>query len=215
MPITSTNQRSFAMSAATPVRDPSTDALLTPDNAVIALIDYQPEQYAGVASIGHGELLANVTMLGRWIPGKTRSFELRSNARAARSSSSQDSGPRSASPCRPLDALREGYEVFVVVDAIGDVCRVGHDCAMQGMVQAGATPISVFGPACELQRDWGRPGAERLRAVMREHFAKHKALKGWRCSASRRDVTLSPLPLRPSGQPRASLRVVRGESACR
>ena len=65
MPITSTNQRSFAISAATPVRDPSTDALLTPDNAAIALIDYQPEQYAGVASIGHGELLVNVTMPGR------------------------------------------------------------------------------------------------------------------------------------------------------
>lgn len=65
MPITGTNQRSFAMSAATPVRDRSTGALLTPDNAVTALIGYQPEHHAGVASIGHGELLANVTMLGR------------------------------------------------------------------------------------------------------------------------------------------------------
>ena len=29
------------------------------------MIDYQPEQYAGVASVGHGELMAHVTMLGR------------------------------------------------------------------------------------------------------------------------------------------------------
>src|SRR5258705_1433219 len=54
-----------SMSDATPVRDPKTDALLTPQNAVLALIDYQPEQYAGVASVGHDDLLAHVTMLGR------------------------------------------------------------------------------------------------------------------------------------------------------
>src|SRR5437870_6019873 len=53
------------MSDVTPIRDPKTDSLLTPQNAVLALIDYQPEQYAGVASVGHAELLAHVTMLGR------------------------------------------------------------------------------------------------------------------------------------------------------
>jgi isochorismate hydrolase len=76
-----------------------------------------------------------------------------------------------------LDALREGYEVHVVVDAIGGVSRVAHESAMQRMVQAGATPITVLGLACELQRDWGRPDANRLRAVMREYFGKLKALK--------------------------------------
>jgi len=53
------------MSDTTTVRDPKTDPLLTPHNAVLALIDYQPEQYAGVTSVGHAELLAHVTMLGR------------------------------------------------------------------------------------------------------------------------------------------------------
>lgn len=48
-----------------PIRDPKTDALLTPENAMLALIDYQPEQYAGVASVGHDELLAHVSMHGR------------------------------------------------------------------------------------------------------------------------------------------------------
>jgi hypothetical protein len=41
------------MSDVTPIRDPKTDSLLTPQNAVIALIDYQPEQYAGVGSAAH------------------------------------------------------------------------------------------------------------------------------------------------------------------
>ena len=53
------------MSDVTPIRDPKTDWLLTPQNAVLTLIDYQPEQYAGVKSVGHDELLVHVTMLGR------------------------------------------------------------------------------------------------------------------------------------------------------
>jgi hypothetical protein len=75
-----------------------------------------------------------------------------------------------------LDALREGYEVYVVVDAIGGVSRVAHDSAMQRMIQAGVKPISVLALACELQRDWGRPQADRLRAIMREYFGRLKAL---------------------------------------
>ena len=76
-----------------------------------------------------------------------------------------------------LDALRAGYEVFVVADAIGGVSKVAHDSAMQRMTQAGAVPITVLGLACELQRDWGRPGADRLRGVMRDYFARMRALK--------------------------------------
>src|SRR5919199_5672998 len=53
------------MSDVTPIRDPRSDPLLTPQNALLALIDYQREQYAGVGSVGHDELLAHVTMLGR------------------------------------------------------------------------------------------------------------------------------------------------------
>src|SRR5204863_6482080 len=53
------------MSDVTPVRDPKHDALLTPANAVIAFIDYQPEQYAGVTSMPKDELVANVTLLGK------------------------------------------------------------------------------------------------------------------------------------------------------
>jgi nicotinamidase-related amidase len=76
-----------------------------------------------------------------------------------------------------LDALRAGYQVYVVTDAIGGVSGVAHESAMQRMIQAGAVPISVLGLACELQRDWGRPEANRLRTIMREYFGKLKALK--------------------------------------
>ena len=75
-----------------------------------------------------------------------------------------------------LDAIREGYDVYVVADAIGGVSKVAHDSAMQRMIQAGAHPITVLGLACELQRDWGRPEADRLRQVMRSYFGGHRAL---------------------------------------
>jgi nicotinamidase-related amidase len=76
-----------------------------------------------------------------------------------------------------LDALQAGYRVFVVADAIGGVSRTAHESAMQRMVQAGAVPITVLGLACELQRDWGRAGADRLRGIMREYFSRMRALK--------------------------------------
>jgi hypothetical protein len=64
--------------------------------------------------------------------------------------------------------------VYVVVDAIGGVGRVAHEAAMQRMIQAGAVPISVLGLASELQRDGGRPGADRLRTICASIWASSK-----------------------------------------
>jgi nicotinamidase-related amidase len=206
------------MSDVTPIRDPKTDWLLTPQTAVLALIDYQPEQYAGVTSVGRDELLAHVTMLGRVATAFDVPVVL-STVYVKHGMSGTNPELREALPGVPeidrttmnswedpefraaiertgrkkliiaglwtevcvafpaIDALREGYEVYVVVDAIGGVSRVAHESAMQRMVQAGAIPITVLGLACELQRDWGRPEAERLRAIMREYFGKLKALR--------------------------------------
>ena len=207
------------MSDMTSIRDPDKDALLTPQNAVIAFIDYQPEQYAGVHSVGHEELLAHVTMLGR----VATVFELPvvlSTVYVRHGMQGTNAELREALPGVPeidrtsmnswedpefraaieksgrkkliiaglwtevcvafpaLDARREGYDVYFVADAIGGVSKVAHESAIERMIQAGATPITVLALACELQRDWGRPGAERLRAVMREYFGKLRALRG-------------------------------------
>src|SRR5881397_2662320 len=55
-----------------------------------------------------------------------------------------------------IQALGEGYEVYIVTDASGGVSVEAHEMAIQRMVQAGAVPITwtVFGS--ELQRDWAR-----------------------------------------------------------
>jgi nicotinamidase-related amidase len=55
-----------------------------------------------------------------------------------------------------LDALREGYEVYPVVDAIGGTSLEAHRAGLGRVVQAGAQPISWVSLACELQRDWAR-----------------------------------------------------------
>jgi nicotinamidase-related amidase len=55
-----------------------------------------------------------------------------------------------------LDALREGYEVYPVVDAIGGTSVEAHRAGLERVTQAGAQPISWVSLACELQRDWAR-----------------------------------------------------------
>jgi len=46
-----------------PIRDPKSDHLLTPENCVVVLIDYQPEQYRTVTSSSHEEIDLNVIAL--------------------------------------------------------------------------------------------------------------------------------------------------------
>jgi len=55
-----------------------------------------------------------------------------------------------------IQALGEGYEVYIVTDASGAVSVEAHEMAIQRMIQAGAIPITwmVFG--AEIQRDWAR-----------------------------------------------------------
>jgi hypothetical protein len=55
-----------------------------------------------------------------------------------------------------LDALREGYEVYPVVDAIGGTSPEAHRAGLDRVVQAGGQPIGWVSLDCELQRDWAR-----------------------------------------------------------
>ncbi len=55
-----------------------------------------------------------------------------------------------------LDALRAGYEVYVVADAVGGTSITAHEMALRRVEQAGAKMISVTQLFCELQRDWSR-----------------------------------------------------------
>jgi nicotinamidase-related amidase len=181
-----------------PIRDPFGDHLITPQNALFVLIDYQPEQIAAVQSMDHEELMRNAVSTVRTVKafdvpvvhstvnvasgqvGPTlpelaelltddppldrttvNSWEDTEFVKAVRAT-----GRRKVVLCAlwtevcmafvTLDALREGYEVYPVVDAIGGTSVEAHRAGLDRVIQAGAQPTSWVSLACELQRDWAR-----------------------------------------------------------
>lgn len=55
-----------------------------------------------------------------------------------------------------LSALDQGFEVYVITDACGDISPEAHERAVERMVQAGARPLTALQYLLELQRDWAR-----------------------------------------------------------
>jgi nicotinamidase-related amidase len=55
-----------------------------------------------------------------------------------------------------LDALKEGYEVYAVVDAVGGTTETAHLAGLQRITLGGGQPTTWVQMACELQRDWAR-----------------------------------------------------------
>jgi nicotinamidase-related amidase len=55
-----------------------------------------------------------------------------------------------------LSALDQGFDVYVVADACGDVTLEAHERALDRMIQAGARPMTSMQYLLELQRDWAR-----------------------------------------------------------
>jgi nicotinamidase-related amidase len=180
-----------------PIRDPATDRLLTPQNAALVVIDYQPSQIQTVTSMDRDLLLDNIVSVARLakafdLPivlstvnvanGQGHTLpELRAvlsdNPEIDRTqiNSWEDREFRSAVQATgrqklimtalwtevcltfpALDALREGFEIYPVVDAVGGTSPEAHRAGLERIVQAGAQPISWVSLACELQRDWAR-----------------------------------------------------------
>jgi nicotinamidase-related amidase len=180
-----------------PIRDPLADHLITPQNAALLLIDYQPAQVASVRSMDHDLLVKNAVSTVRTI----KAFEvpvvhstvnvaagqgptipelaglLESDKPLDRTTvnSWEDTefleavratGRRKLIFCAlwtevcmafaALDAMREGYEAYPVVDAIGGTSVEAHRAGLERVAQAGGQPISWVSLACELQRDWAR-----------------------------------------------------------
>jgi nicotinamidase-related amidase len=179
------------------IRDPLADPLLTPQNAALVIIDYQPSQIQTVRSMEHELLLDNIVSVARL--GKAYDLpivlstvnvangqgptlpELKAvlvdNEEIDRTTinSWEDVDFRQAVAATgrkklimtalwtevclafpTLDALREGFEVYPVVDAVGGTSPEAHRSGLERIVQAGAQPISWVSLACELQRDWAR-----------------------------------------------------------
>lgn len=79
-----------------------------------------------------------------------------------------------------IQALGEGYDVFVVTDASGGVTAESHDMAVRRMVQAGVVPITWMAVVSEWQRDWAREeSAVALSGVVAEHGGASGIAYAW------------------------------------
>src|SRR5690348_6933368 len=75
-----------------------------------------------------------------------------------------------------LDALREGYEVYPVVDAIGGTSPEAQRAGLDRVMQAGGQPISWVSLSVELQRDWARQDTVQqvIEIVLTDRLAKEQ-----------------------------------------
>ncbi|MCI1902499.1 hydrolase [Enterococcus hirae] len=179
-------------------RDPMKDELLSPDNSVFVLIDYQPTQVNSINSMDRHQLIESVTALTAMI--KSYQVPIILSTVNVTNGRNQDTIPQlkelltdvpsydrtsinawedadfkaaleatgrkkiiiaalwteACLTFPALDALKEGYEVFPVVDAVGGTSVIAHETALRRVEQAGAQLSSFAQIACEFQRDWNR-----------------------------------------------------------
>ncbi|PZO92206.1 MAG: hydrolase [Sphingomonas sanxanigenens] len=53
-------------------------------------------------------------------------------------------------------AIDQGFDVYFIADACGDISPEAHERAVQRMIQLGAKPMTSLQYLLELQRDWAR-----------------------------------------------------------
>ena len=71
-----------------------------------------------------------------------------------------------------LQAKAEGYDVYAVIDASGDVSPLASQVTLARLVQAGVVPITTNAVVGEFQRTWNRPDAAKF-AELYGTFAPH------------------------------------------
>jgi nicotinamidase-related amidase len=79
-----------------------------------------------------------------------------------------------------IQAMGEGFEVYIVTDASGGVSEEAHDMAVRRLVQAGAVPMTWLAVQGEWQRDWAREAtATRLAEVLAQHGGSSGVAFAW------------------------------------
>jgi nicotinamidase-related amidase len=188
------------MTSFAEIRDPRIDHLLTPQNAALLIVDYQPTQVSSVASRDKRELVANVAAVARTaklydLPVVLSTVNVKTGINGPTIHQITEVFPDVEAIDRTainawededfvaavkatgrkklilvalwtevcmafpaLDALKDGFEVYPVVDAIGGTTLEAHKAALKRVTQAGAQLINWTSLICELQRDWNRKG---------------------------------------------------------
>jgi nicotinamidase-related amidase len=69
-----------------------------------------------------------------------------------------------------LSAVDQGFEVYVIADACGDVSAEAHERAIVRMIQAGVRPMTSLQYMLELQRDWARTETSDMTSHIAQRF---------------------------------------------
>jgi nicotinamidase-related amidase len=73
-----------------------------------------------------------------------------------------------------IQAIHDGYEIYVVEDCCGDVSQLAHDNAMKRVVQAGAKPVTALSVMLEWQRDWANKDTyDAVMDIVKTHFGAY------------------------------------------
>jgi nicotinamidase-related amidase len=73
-----------------------------------------------------------------------------------------------------VQAIQDGYEIYVVEDCCGDVNQLSHDNAMKRVIQAGAKPVTALSVMLEWQRDWAeRDSYDAIMDIVKNHFGAY------------------------------------------
>tara|TARA_R110000744_G_scaffold112179_2_gene210421 strand:+ start:16960 stop:17658 length:699 start_codon:yes stop_codon:yes gene_type:complete len=73
-----------------------------------------------------------------------------------------------------IQAIHDGYEVYVVEDCCGDISQLAHDNAMKRIIQAGAVPVSSLSTILEWQRDWAHRGTyDAVMNIAKTHYGAY------------------------------------------
>jgi nicotinamidase-related amidase len=196
------------------------DALLTPENCLLMLIDHQPFQLVNVNSHEPTMVINNVTALAKTAKayGIPTILTTVNGDRGGRIFSQVQAVFPEQKPidrtfinawedrrvveavkktgrkklvlaalwtemCLAMPAIQamgEGYDVYVVTDASGGVSPEAHDMAIRRVVAAGAQPITWIGMAGELQRDWARTAnAGEVTQIQLDHAGGSAAAIAW------------------------------------
>jgi nicotinamidase-related amidase len=75
-----------------------------------------------------------------------------------------------------LQAKADGYKVYAVMDASGDISEMAFDATLARMTQAGIVPVTTNTILSETHRTWNRPDAAQWAALYAELVPNYRAV---------------------------------------
>jgi nicotinamidase-related amidase len=75
-----------------------------------------------------------------------------------------------------IQAKAEGYDVYAVIDASGDMSQMASTTTIARLVQAGVVPITTNAVVGELQRTWNRPEAAAFAELYGQFAPNYRAV---------------------------------------